>query len=155
MTKAASKLSLRQEARLQEAPPAVKPAPVSSYPSNGQIHSQYHVKMPPPEDPIGAEDDLHPSSLACLPPPAKLISAPAPKALPAAGPPPAPVKEAAKAPEPAKPKRAESTKPRSLADTKKASMEIASETLEEESVSYLHVSDTSIFLRFCIFFGRL
>ncbi|TNN58133.1 Junctophilin-1 [Liparis tanakae] len=142
MTKAASKLSLRQEARLPEAPPAVKPATISSYPSNGQIHSQYHgyyvkadVKMPPPEDPIGAEDDLHPSSLACLPPPAKPIWAPAPKALPAAGPPPAPVKEAAKAPEPAKPKRAESTKPRSLADTKKASMEIASETLEEESFS--------------------
>ncbi|XP_075935060.1 junctophilin-1-like [Anarhichas minor] len=139
ITKAASKLSLRQEVRLQEAPPAVKPAvttTMSSYPSNGQIHSQYHgyyvkadVKIPPPEDPIGVEDDFHPSSLARLPPPAKQIWAPAPKSLPAAS----PSQEATKAPEPAKPKRQESTKPKSLAETKKASMDIAPEIVVEES----------------------
>ncbi|XP_034558348.1 LOW QUALITY PROTEIN: junctophilin-1-like [Notolabrus celidotus] len=143
ITKAASKQSLRQEVRQQEAPAAVKPAPpttTSSYPSNGQIHSQYHgyyvmadVKALPPEDPIGLEDDFHPSSMARLPPPAKQILAPAPKALPAPSPSAAPPKESAKAPESAKPKRQESTKPKSLSETKKASMEIAPEILEEES----------------------
>lgn len=143
ITKAASKLSLRQEVRPQEAPAAVKPAATtttSSYPSNGQIHSQYHgyyvmadVKAPPPEDPIGLEDDFHPSSLARLPPPTTQILAPAMKALPARSPSPAPPKEPAKAQESAKPKRQESTKPKSLAETKKASMEIAPEITEEES----------------------
>ncbi|XP_040026719.1 junctophilin-1 [Gasterosteus aculeatus] len=143
ITKAASKLSLRQEVRLQEAPPPVKPAvpaTISSYPSNGQIHSQYHgyyvkadVKIPPPEDPIGVEDELHPSSLARLPPPAKQIWAPAAKSLPPPCPSPVPLKEATKAPEPPKPKRQESSKPKSLSDTKKASMETADEIVEEES----------------------
>ncbi|XP_070775277.1 junctophilin-1-like isoform X3 [Enoplosus armatus] len=127
----------------QEAPPAVKPATtISSYPSNGQIHSQYHgyyvkadVKSPPPEEPIGAEDDFHPSSLAFLAPAAKQIRAPALKSLPAPSPSPVPPKEGIKAAEPPKSKRQESTKPKSLAETKKASMEIAPEIVEEESVS--------------------
>lgn len=146
ITKAASKLSLKQEVRQQEAPQAVKPAittTVTSYPSNGQIHSQYHgyyvkadVTIPPPEDPIGLEDDFHPSSLARLPPPAKQIQVPALKYLPAPSPSPVPPKEGTKTPEPPKPKRVESTKPKSLAETKKASVEIAPEIIEEESVSY-------------------
>lgn len=116
----------------------------SSYPSNGQIHSQYHgyyvkadVKITPPEEPIGVDDDFHPSSLARLPPPAKQIQAPAPKALPAPSSSPVPPKEDAKAPEPSKPKRQESTKPKNLAETKKASVEIAPEIAEEESVSFI------------------
>ncbi|XP_071783534.1 junctophilin-1b [Centroberyx gerrardi] len=143
ITKAASKLSLRQEVRQQEAPPAPKPAvapTTSSNSSNGQIHSQYHgyyvkaeVKIPPPDDPIGLEDDFHPSSLARLPAPAKQFHAPTPKALPAPAPAPAPPKESAKAPEPPRPKRQESNKPKSLAETKKASMEITTDTVEEES----------------------
>ncbi|XP_078120162.1 junctophilin-1-like [Sander vitreus] len=142
ISKTASKLSLRQEVRQQEDPPAVKPAvtmTVSSYPSNGQIHSQYHgyyvkadVKIPPPEEPTGGEDDLHPLSLARLPPPAKQIWTPALKSLPAPSPSPVPSKEDTKAPEPPKPKRQESTKPKSLAETKKASVEIAPEIVEEE-----------------------
>lgn len=144
ITKAASKLSLRQEVRQQEAPPAVKPAvpTVSSYPSNGQIHSQYHgyyvkadVKIPPPEEPVGVEDDLHPSSLARLPPPAKEIQAPALRFLPPSSPLPVPPKDSPKAPEPPKPKRQESTKPKSLTETKKASVEIVPEIVEEDMVS--------------------
>ncbi|XP_034743401.1 junctophilin-1-like [Etheostoma cragini] len=139
----ASKLSLRQEVRQQEDPPTVKPdvtMTVSSYPSNGQIHSQYHgyyvkadVKIPPPEEPTGGEDDLHPLSLARLPPPAKQIWTPALKSLPTPSPSPAPSKEDTKAPEPPKPKQQESTKPKSLVETKKASVEIAPEIVEEES----------------------
>lgn len=145
ITKIASKISLRQEVKLQEqAPPAAKPAvtTLSSYPSNGQIHSQYHgyyvkadVKIPPPDEPVGAEYDLHPSSLARLPPEAKPIRTPALKSLPTPSPSPVPPKESNKAPEPSKPKRQESAKPKSLAETKKASMEIAQDVVEEESVS--------------------
>eukprot|EP00064_Thunnus_orientalis_P010206 superscaffoldBa00001360_g10232 len=138
ITKAASKLSLRQEVKQQEAP--ANTTTVSSYPSNGQIHSQYHgyyvkadVKILPPEDPIGVEDDFHPSSLARLPPPAKQIRSPAVKSLPAPSPSPVPPKESTKAPELPKPKRQESHKPKSLAETKKASVEIYPETVEEES----------------------
>ncbi len=126
--------------------PAV-PSTVSSYPSNGQIHSQYHgyyvkadVKIPPPEEPVGVEDDLHPSSLARLPPPAKQIQAPTLKSSPAPSPSPVLQKENTKAPEPSKPKRQESSKPKSLAETKKASMEIAPEIIEEESVSEIKFS---------------
>ncbi|KAK1879209.1 Junctophilin-1 [Dissostichus eleginoides] len=143
ITKAASTLSLKQEVRQQEAPPAVKPAVTSAgggKPSNGQIHSQYHgyyvkadVKIPPPEEPTGVEDDLHPSSLALLPPPAKPLWTSAPKPPPTPTPSPAPPKESTKAPEPPKPKRQESTRPKSLAETKKASMEIVPEIVEEES----------------------
>ncbi|KAM7378708.1 hypothetical protein PAMP_004313 [Pampus punctatissimus] len=143
ITKAASKLSLRQEVKQQEAPLAVKPSvttTVSSYPSNGQIHSQYHgyfvkadVKIPPPEDPIGVGDDFHPSNLACLPPPAKQILTPPLKSLPAPNSSPVPPKESTKAPELPKPKRQESHKPKSLAETKKASVEISPEIVEEES----------------------
>lgn len=146
ITKAASKLSLKQEARQQEAPPAAKSAAttttLSSYPSNGQIHSQYHgyyvkadVKSPLPDEPIGVEDDFHPSSLARLPPPAKPIPSPVPKSLPAPSPSPVPPKEIAKAPEVSKPKRQDSSKPKSLAETKKASLDVAPEVVEEESVS--------------------
>lgn len=145
ITKAASKLSLRQEVRQEEAPPATKPAvtmTASNYPSNGQIHSQYHgyyvkadVRIPPPEEPIDVEDDLHPSSLAHLPPPTKQIRAPALKSLPAPSPSPVPPKEGTKASEPPKPKRQESTKPKSLAEIKKSSVEKAPEVVEEESVS--------------------
>ncbi|KAM9322664.1 junctophilin-1-like isoform 1-T2 [Pholidichthys leucotaenia] len=141
VTKTASKLSLKQEVRQQEAPPPVKPAAtsaVSSYPSNGQIHSHFHgyhvkadVKTPPPEEPIGVEDDLHPSSMAYLP--AKLIQTPTPKSLPAPSPSLTPPKENTKAPEPLKPKRQESSKPKSLAEMKKASMEIVPEIVEESS----------------------
>ncbi|XP_071062420.1 junctophilin-1-like [Pseudochaenichthys georgianus] len=143
ITKAASKLSLKQEVRQQEAPPVVKPAVTSAgggKPSNGQIHSQYHgyyvkadVKIPPPEEPTGVEDDLHPSSLARLPPPAKPLWTSAPKTPPTPTPSPTPPKENTKAPEPPKPKRQESTRPKSLAETKKASMEIVPEIVEEES----------------------
>ncbi|XP_030258194.1 junctophilin-1-like isoform X1 [Sparus aurata] len=139
ITKAASKLEVRK----QEPPPSVKKEVIatgSSYPSNGQIHSQYHgyyikadVKITPPEEPIGVDDDFHPSSLARLPPPAKQIQAPAPKPLPAPSPSPVPPKENVKAPEPSKPKRQESTKPKNLAETKKASVEIVPEIAEEES----------------------
>ncbi|KAI3374510.1 hypothetical protein L3Q82_006329 [Scortum barcoo] len=148
--KAASKLSLRQEVGQHEAPPATKPAvttTVSTYPSNGQIHSQYHgyyvkadVKIPPPEEPIGVEDDLHPSSLACLPPPAKQIRVPALKSLPAPSPSSLPTKEGTKASELSKPKRQESTKPKSLAETKKCSVEIAPEILEDSGPNSIMVA---------------
>lgn len=147
ITKAASKLSLRQEVRQQEGSTVKHPAvtsTVSSYPSNGQIHSQYHgyyvksdVQVPPPEEPVGVEDDFHPSNLARLPPPAKQIQAPALKFLPASSSSPVVPKEGTKAPEPQKPKRQESTKPKSLAETKKASLEVAPESVEEELVSWI------------------
>lgn len=146
ITKAASKLSVRQEVRHQEPVlPAVKPATttVSSYSSNGQIHSQYHgyyvkadVKTPPPEEPPGSDDHLHPSSLVPVLPEVIKIQTPARKPPAARSPSPVPPKESTKAPEPAKPKRQESTRPRSLAETKKASMEMVLEVVEEESVSY-------------------
>ncbi|KAK5859394.1 hypothetical protein PBY51_020952 [Eleginops maclovinus] len=141
ITKAASKQSLKQEVRQQETTPTIKAAVSSTgggKPSNGQIHSQYHgyyvkadVKIPPPDEPSGIEDNLHPSSLARLPPPAKPLWTSPPKPPPT--PSPVPPKESTKAPEPPKPKRQESTKPKSLAETKKASMEIVPEILEEES----------------------
>nr|XP_057917631.1 junctophilin-1-like [Doryrhamphus excisus] len=136
ITKAASKLSLRQEVRHQPPTlPAVKASmPISSYPSNGQIHSQYHgyyvkadVKILPPEEPIDVEDDFHPSSLARLPPPTKQMWAPAPS------PSPAPPKEITKAPESSKIKTQESSKPKTLAETKKSSVEISHEIVAEES----------------------
>lgn len=128
ITKAASRLSLKQEVKHQELPLLLKPAaPPSTNPSNGQIHSQFHsyyvkadVKVPPPEELEGLEDDFHPSSLARLPPPA------------AHCPSPAPLKDTPKAAD-SMPKRQESTKPKSLAETKKASMEIVPEIMEEES----------------------
>ncbi|KAM3865842.1 junctophilin-1-like [Diretmus argenteus] len=138
--KAASKPSLKQEVKLQEAPPPHKPAiamAASSNNSNGQIHSQYHgyyvkanVNVPPPDEPIGGEDDLHPSSLTSMAPPAKQYQAPVPKALPP--PAPAPPKESTKATEPPRPKKQESNKPKSLAETKKASMEISTDIVEVE-----------------------
>lgn len=135
MTKAASKLSVREEIKQHEPSPRV-----SSYPSNGQIHSQYHgyhvkadLKILPPEDPVDMKDDLHPSSLAHLLPPSKQIQPPAPKSLMGPSPFPVTAKDSTKAEEPLKPKRQESSKSKSLAETKKASMEIVPEIVEEES----------------------
>ncbi|KAM8838347.1 junctophilin-1-like [Synchiropus picturatus] len=140
ITKAASKLSLKQEVRQQEAVTSTVNTTLKSCPSNGQIHSQYHgyyvkadVKSPPPEDPIGLEDDFHPSSLARLPPPAKAFVVTTPKHLPAPSPSPVPPKENYKPSEPAKMRKQESVKPKSLGETKKASMEIVPEVLAEES----------------------
>lgn len=122
-------------------PPSVKPT-LSSYPSNGQIHSQYHgyfvkadVKVPPPEELLSMEDDFHPSSLGRLPPPAKDSQASPVKALPNSSPPPVPPNTGGKAAEASRPKRLESSRPKSLAETKKASVEIVSEIKEEETVS--------------------
>lgn len=137
ITMAASKISLKQEVKPHEAPLPLKPAPTpASNPSNGQIHSQFHsyyvkaeVKVPPPEELEGLEDDFHPSSLARLPPPGKTGAV---KALQTRTPSPVPQKDAPK-PVDAKPKRLESTKPKSLAETKKASMEIVTEVVEEET----------------------
>ncbi|XP_028283269.1 junctophilin-1-like isoform X1 [Parambassis ranga] len=138
--KAVSKLSLRHE---NKQPPVVNQSvstTVSNYTNNGQIHSQYHgyyvkadIKIPPPEEPVGMEDVLHPSSLARLPPPAKEIWAPAPKLLPAPSPSPVPPQDSSKTQELPKPKRQESIKPKSLAETKKPSIEIVPEIVEEES----------------------
>ncbi|XP_028988615.1 junctophilin-1-like [Betta splendens] len=136
--------TVRQEMKQHEPPPpaakAVGPTTLSSCPSNGQIHSQYHgyyvkadVKVPPPDEPAGVDYDLHPSSLARLPPEAKPIWTPPLKSVPAPSPSPVPPKESTKAPEPSKPKRQESTKPKSLAETKKASVDVAPEVVEEES----------------------
>ncbi|XP_068604515.1 junctophilin-1-like [Brachionichthys hirsutus] len=140
ITNAASKLSLRQEAKQRETSLVGKAAinaTATSYPSNGQIHSQYHgyhvkadVTIPPPEEPVDVADDLHPSSLTCFPPPAKEIQAPALKRSNAPVPSAGPSKDVTKAPEP---KRQELSKPKSLAETKKASMEIVPEKEEEET----------------------
>ncbi|CAL9689430.1 unnamed protein product [Knipowitschia caucasica] len=140
ITKAASKVSLKQEVKPAE-PLPIKPLPPASSsasnPSNGQIHSQFHsyyvkaeVKAPPPEELEGLEDDFHPSSLARIPSPSKTYGpAKAPVApSPSPGPPNDPPK-----PVDAKPKRQESTKPKSLAETKKASMEIVQDIIEEET----------------------
>lgn len=147
ITKAASQLPLKQEVWPQEAPPAAKPVvamTASSYQSNGQIHSQYHgyyvkadVKIPP-DEPFGVEDDLHPSSLARLPPPAKLICAPTPKFLLAPTSSQIPTKESTKAAESLRAKKPESSKPKSLAETKKASVEICTDIVEEDSVGYFY-----------------
>lgn len=141
ITKAAAKLHLSAEVKQEHHPPSVKPT-LSSYPSNGQIHSQYHgyyvkadVKVPPLEEPLSMEDDFHPSSLGRLPPPAKESWASPLKALPNSSPPPVPPSTGGKAAEASRPKRLESSRPKSLAETKKASMEIVSEIREEETVS--------------------
>lgn len=125
----------------QEQPPAPVKQTLSSYPSNGQIHSQYHgyyvkadVKVPPPEELHSMEDDFHPSSLGRLPPPAKEAQAPH-RPLPNSSPSPLPPKLSSKAPEPPRPRRLESSKPKSLAETKKASIDVVSEVTEEETVS--------------------
>uniref|UniRef100_A0A668U4L5 Junctophilin n=1 Tax=Oreochromis aureus TaxID=47969 RepID=A0A668U4L5_OREAU len=145
ITKAGSKLSLRQQVRQQEASPAVKQSvttTASSYSSNGQIHSQYHgyhakanLKIQPPEEPIGVVDDLHPSDLVhLLPSPVKQIQPPATKPLPAPVPSQVPAKDGTKAQEPPKEsQKKESSKSKSLAETKKASMEIDPEIVEDKS----------------------
>ncbi|XP_033838903.1 junctophilin-1-like [Periophthalmus magnuspinnatus] len=140
ITKAASKLSLKQEVKSAEPLPLkpLPPAPTSNS-SNGQIHSQFHsyyvkadIKLPPPEELEGLEDDFHPSSLARLPPPSKTFGSAATKAPVASTPSPVPPKDTPKSAE-SKPKRQESTKPKSLAETKKASMEIVQDAVEEET----------------------
>ncbi|TNM98290.1 hypothetical protein fugu_014536 [Takifugu bimaculatus] len=137
--KAASKLNQSQEVKQAQYPHSVKPT-LSSYPSNGQIHSQYHgyyvkaeVKVPPPEEPLSVEDDFHPSSLVRSSPLAKENRAAPLKSLPNSSPSPVPPKNSSKPPEPPRLKRLESSKPKSLAETKKASMEIVSEIKEEET----------------------
>nr|XP_020475273.1 junctophilin-1-like isoform X2 [Monopterus albus] len=150
ITKAASKPSLRQEVRQQETPLAVKPAvttTVSSYPSNGQIHPQYHgyyvkadVKISPPDAPTGIDDDLHPSSHARMSPQAKQIWTPALKSPPAPSLSPVPSKDSTKALEPAKPKKQESTKTKNLAETKKSSVEIDPEIVEESGPNSILVA---------------
>lgn len=147
ITKAASKLPLRQQVRQQEASPAVKQSvttTVSSNSSNGQIHSQYpgyhvkaNLKIQPPEEPIGVVGDLHPSDLVhLLPSPVKQIQPPAPKPLPAPTPSKVPAKDGTKAQEPPKEsQKKESSKSRNLAETKKASMEMDPEIVEDKSVS--------------------
>ncbi|CAF90800.1 unnamed protein product [Tetraodon nigroviridis] len=136
-TKAAAKPHQSPEVKREQHPPAVKPT-LSSYPSNGQIHSQYHgyyvkaeVKVPPPEDLSSMEDDFHPSSLGRLPPPAK--ESPPPKAPPKPSPSPLPPTTGGRATEATRPKRLESSRPKSLAETKKASVEIVSDIKEEEA----------------------
>ncbi|CAM4721934.1 unnamed protein product [Leuciscus chuanchicus] len=112
--------------KLQEVPPP-KPPKTLMPPSkpastgNGQLHAAYHSyyvkpmsKMPPPEEPEDEEPEMTQSSLARMPPPPKVVRTPTPK------------------PEP-KIRKQESIKPKSLADTKKASMDMADETLAEES----------------------
>lgn len=141
ISKDVSKFPPKQEVKTSEPLPLpLKPAPpsASANPSNGQIHSQFHsyyvkadIKLPPPEELEGLEDDFHPSSLARLPPPTKALS-PAVAKAPGPSPSPTPPKDAPK-PADVKPKRMESTKPKSLAETKKASMEIVSEVVEEET----------------------
>lgn len=136
ITKAAAKLHLSQEAKQEQHPHLVKPT-LSSYPSNGQIHSQYHgyyvkadVKVPPPDEPLIAEDDFHPSSLGRLPPPVKEGRAPPPRSSPSTAPANAPA-------EASRPKRLEPSRPKSLAETKKTSVEIVPENTEEETVSWI------------------
>ncbi|KAG7525743.1 junctophilin-1-like [Solea senegalensis] len=150
IAKAASKLSLKQEVRQIEAPAVIKPAvdtSASVYPSNGQIHSQYHgyyvkadIKRLPPDDQAALEDDFHPSSLARMPPPAKKSQTPAIKSTSTQSPSSVPLKESTKALEPSKPKRQETMKPKSLAETKKASMEIAPEIVEESGPNSILVA---------------
>lgn len=141
ITKAAANLRPSQEVKQEQHPQSVKPA-LSSYPSNGQIHSQYHgyyvkadVKVPPSEEPLSVEDDFHPSSLGRLPPPAKESRTPPQNSLPNSSPSPVPPSTSGKAAETSRSKRLESSRPKSLAETKKASVEIVSEIIEEETVS--------------------
>lgn len=141
ISKAAAKVHQSQEVKHEQPPHSVKPA-LSSYPSNGQIHSQYHgyyvkadVKVPPPEELLSVEDDFHPSSLGRLPPPVKESRAPPLKPLPNSSPSPVPLISGAKAADVSRPKRLESSRPKSLAETKKASVEIVSDVEEEEQVS--------------------
>ncbi|XP_019739303.1 junctophilin-1-like [Hippocampus comes] len=165
IAKAAWNLSLGQEARQRAESCSVQaPVPNSRSAPNGQIHCQYHgyyvkdVKTLPPEEPLDAGDDFHPSSLARLPPPAKPAWAPAPKVSAVAGPSPLPPKENAKAPaESSGPKAADSNKPKSFAETKKASVEIGPEMVRAESgpdsilvalVMLLNVSLAVLFVHF-------
>ncbi|KAJ3595507.1 hypothetical protein NHX12_004810 [Muraenolepis orangiensis] len=104
-----------QEVRPKEveapAKPAAPSAANSNPSSNGQIHSQYHgyyvkaeVKIPPPDDhQLDLEDNFHPSSLPHQSTPAQQH------------------------------RKQDSHKPKSLAETKKASLEIATDMIEEES----------------------
>lgn len=131
---------MRQQQHLLSAKPVV--TALSSYPSNGHIHSQYlgyhvktDVKVPPHVEPAHVEDDLHPSSLARLPSLVKEIRTPAMKFQPDSSALPVLPKINTKPVEPSKPIRQELTKPKSLAETKKASVEIMSESIVEETVS--------------------
>ncbi|XP_073687155.1 junctophilin-1a [Garra rufa] len=112
--------------KLQDVPPpkppkALEPQPKPASTGNGQLHAAYHsyyvkpvVKLPPPEEPEDEEPEMTQSSLARMPPPPKMVRTPTPK------------------PDP-KIRKQESIKPKSLADTKKASIDMADETVAEES----------------------
>ncbi|XP_048030011.1 junctophilin-1a [Megalobrama amblycephala] len=112
--------------KLQEVPPpkppkAPEPLPKPASTGNGQLHAAYHSyyvkpmkQLPPPEEPENEEPEMTQSSLARMPPPPKLARMPTPK------------------PEP-KIRKQDSIKPKSLAETKKASIDMADETVAEES----------------------
>ncbi|XP_016348817.1 junctophilin-1-like [Sinocyclocheilus anshuiensis] len=102
------------------APPS-EPQPKPASTGNGQLHAAYHgyyvkpvVQLPPPEEPEDEEPEMTQSSLARMPPPPKMVRTTTPK------------------PEP-KIMKQESIKPKSLAETKKASIDMADETVAEES----------------------
>lgn len=103
------------------APP--KPPKLNEPRVNGQLHTAYHsyyVKtqknIPPPEEPEDEEPEMTQSSLARMPPPPKSVPSPTPKLETTL-------------------RKQESVKPKSLAETKKASVEIANEVLEDNTVS--------------------
>ncbi|XP_063075096.1 junctophilin-1b [Engraulis encrasicolus] len=136
--KAPSKISVKQEIIQEVAPPPPKPAKASApvantatSPGNGQVHSEYHgykVKaevMLPPDPPEEEMEIFEPHAElepVKAPTPVKQYRAPTPK--PAGG--------YDSKPEP-KLKKQDSLKPKSLAETKKASLEIASDVVEQDS----------------------
>lgn len=150
ITKAASKISLKQETRQEVVPPpkpAKLPLPVAntySSPGNGELLSEYHgykvkADVMIPRDPSEDEMEIVEThvELEKAPPPAKQYRAPTPK--------PTVVKESK--PEP-KLKKQESLRPKSLSESKKASMEITTDIAEQESVSRPSVAhiDLVVFL---------
>lgn len=128
--------------KLQDVPPpkppkAPEPLPKPASTGNGQLHAAYHsyyvkpmARLPPPEEPEDEEPEMTQSSLARMPPPPKMVRAPTPK------------------PEP-KIRKQGSIKPKSLAETKKASIDMADETIAEESVSVLFILTDVCFMDYC------
>lgn len=138
ITKAASKISVKQET-VQEVAPPPKPAklaaPVAnaySSPGNGELHSEYHgykitADVMSPPDPPEEEMEIVETP---TPAPVRQYRAPTPK--------PMVVRESR--PE-SRLKKQESLRPKSLAETKKASLEITTDIVEQESVSALQRFD--------------
>ncbi|XP_062407205.1 junctophilin-1-like [Sardina pilchardus] len=134
ITKAASKISVKQEtapevAAPQPAKPAKLALPVAnahSSPGNGELHTEYHgykvkaeVMIPPDPPEMEMELDMvEPPT----PPPVRQYRAPTPK--------PTALRESKSEP---KLKKQESLKPKSLSETKKASLEIATDSVEQDS----------------------